>query len=120
VRIKNMQTLEHLQLELCNRRGVPVTFPHRHLKLGVSADFFSGKLPLNGLRHPAEDGTCGWFLWAGDQFSLAPDFFQSMHVEHLFERCPRVLPYLALPPGWRFLIADDHEDVWRDDSLLQI
>ena len=41
-----------------------------------------------------------------------------MHLEHLFGRCQRVLPYLALPPGWRFLIADGYEDVWRDDSLL--
>jgi hypothetical protein len=29
-------------------------------------------------------------------------------------------PYLALPPGWRFLIAPDYEDVWFDESLLHI
>ena len=113
-----METLEHLQSELCGRFGVPVTFPQRHLKLGISADFCSGNFPLNGLRHPPEDGTCGWFLWAGSELSSAPDFFQPMHLEHLFERCQRVLPYLALPPGWRFLIADGYEDVWQDDSLL--
>ncbi len=27
---------------------------------------------------------------------------------------PEVLPYLALPPGWRFLIADGYEDGWFD------
>jgi hypothetical protein len=115
-----MENLEHLQTNLCRRFGVPVTFPERHLKLGVSANFFSGKLPLNGLRHPPEDGTCGWFLWAGQEFSSAPDFFQPIHVEHLFQRGPQVLPYLALPPGWRFLVADNYEDVWQDDSLLVI
>jgi hypothetical protein len=115
-----MENLEHLQSELCRKYGVPVSFPSRHLKLGVSADFFSGKLPLNGLRHPAGDGTCGWFLWAGQEFSSAPDFFQPMHVEHIFERCPRVLPYLALPPGWRFLLADGYDDVWQDNSLLEV
>jgi len=115
-----METLEQLQSELCRRFGVPPTFPERHLKLGITADFFSGKLPLNGLRHPAEDDTCGWFLWPGQEFSPSPDFFQPMHLEHLFERCPRVLPYLALPPGWRFLIADGHEDIWQDDSLLVV
>ncbi|WP_434048948.1 MULTISPECIES: immunity protein Imm33 domain-containing protein [Sorangium] len=26
--------------------------------------------------------------------------------------------FLGLPPGWRFLIADEHEDVWKDPSLL--
>src|ERR1700722_20814793 len=70
-----METLEHLQSELCSRFGVSATFPQRHLKLGVSADFFSGKLPLNGLRHPPADGTCGWFLWAGEELSDAPQFF---------------------------------------------
>ena len=99
---------------------MPVTFPERNLKLGISADFFLGKLPLNGLRHLPEDGTCGWFLWAGQELSSSPGFFQPMHVKHLFERCPRVLPYLALPPGWRFLIADSYEDIWQDDSLLVV
>jgi hypothetical protein len=97
-----------------------VTFPERHLKLGVSVNFFSGKLPLNGLRHPPEDGTCGWFLWAGEEFSSAPDYFQPIHVEHLSERRAQVLPHLALPPGWRILVADDYEDVWQDDSLLVV
>jgi hypothetical protein len=36
------------------------------------------------------------------------------------EWCPAVLPYLELPPGWRFLIALGHEDVWEDPSLLNI
>jgi hypothetical protein len=115
-----MENLKHLQSELCRRFGVAPVFPAPHLKLGVSVDMLSGKYPLNGLRHPPENGTCGWFLWAGEQLSLAPDFFQPLHVEHLMERCSRVLPYLALPPGWRFLLADGYEDVWQDDSLLAV
>jgi hypothetical protein len=46
------------------------------------------------------------------------DFFQPLHVCHLHEWCPSVLPYLALPPGWRFQIAPGHEDVWFDQELL--
>ena len=52
----------------------------------------------------------------GQLLDPAPDFFQPLHVEHLFERYPRVLPYLALPalpPGWRFLFADGYEDVCK-------
>ena len=33
---------------------------------------------------------------------------------------PVALKYLALPPGWRFLEADGHEDVWHDSVLLDI
>ena len=108
-----LENMEQLQSELCRRFGVSPAFLVPHLMLGVSADVFLGSLPLNGLRHPPEDGTCGRFLWAGGQLSSAPDFFQPLHVEHLFERYPRVLPYLALPPGWRFLLADGYEDVCK-------
>jgi hypothetical protein len=67
-----------------------------------------------------EGDTCGWYLWAGEGFSEAPDFFEPLHVDHLVGRCPAVLPYLALGPGWRFLMANGHEDVWYDESLLRV
>lgn len=75
-------------------------------------------MPLNGLRHPPEEGTSGWFVWAGRELPDDPDFFVPLHVEHLDDWCPQVLPYLALPPGWRFLLAPGHEDVWHDPTLL--
>ena len=62
--------------------------------------------------------TCGWYLWADEEMSEDDDFFKPMHVYHLIERCPNVVKYLALPPGWRFLLAGDHEDVWFDAKLL--
>ena len=43
-----------------------------------------------------------------------------LHVGHLAERLPDVMPYLALPPGWRFLLAPGREDVWYDESLLNV
>lgn len=50
--------------------------------------------------------------------SSDPDFFQPLRVEHLTHWCPAVIPYLLLPPGYRFQIAPGHEDVWFDASLL--
>ena len=49
---------------------------------------------------------------------MLPIFFVPLHVVHLDEWCPEVKKYLGLPPGWRFLIAEGHEDVWFDESLL--
>jgi hypothetical protein len=46
-----------------------------------------------------------------------PDFFKPVHAAHLADRCPAVLTYLALPLGFGFLVADDHEDVWDDPEL---
>ncbi|HYS71853.1 MAG TPA: hypothetical protein VEM95_05475 [Thermoplasmata archaeon] len=43
-----------------------------------------------------------------------------VHVEHLDDWRPEVLPFLGLPPGWRFLLAKDYADVWEDRSLLDV
>jgi hypothetical protein len=91
------------------------------LKLGISQNFFSGKMPINGLRIPIkkDDTTCGWYLWAGETVSKDVDYFQPLHVHHLIEKYPPVLPYLGLPQGWRFLIAGAYEDVWFDEETLK-
>lgn len=86
-------------------------------KVGIAHDIRSGELPINGVRHLPENGTCGWYLWAGETLSEDPAFFVPLHVAHLAEWCPEVLPYLELPPGWRFLIAPGHEDVWFDPDV---
>ena len=74
-------------------------------------------MPINGIRHNQESGTTGWYLWTGE-YSSEADFFQPLHAKHLDEKCPQVLKYLGLSPGWRFLIANNHEDVWFDECLL--
>ncbi|WP_203899693.1 immunity protein Imm33 domain-containing protein [Virgisporangium aliadipatigenens] len=50
------------------------------------------ELPINGLRHP---------------------------LRHLVHQRPELMVYLALPAGWRFLLAPGYEDVWSDGSLLE-
>jgi hypothetical protein len=114
-----MPEVDGSQRQVCERFGVlPVAAPD-HLKLGMSRNVRGARTPIHGMRHPPEGDTTGWYIWSGE-LSTAPDFFQPLHVAHLREICPNVLPYLALPPGWRFLVADDYEDVWRDDSLLAV
>ncbi len=113
-----MHPVEAKQAEVCARQGVAPEPPSSFSKVGLALSTL-GQQPINGLRHPPESGTSGWFIWAGEQLSPAPDFFQPLHVQHLAERCPEALPYLALPPGWRFLVAPGQEDVWFDASLLE-
>jgi hypothetical protein len=112
-------TISLEQFKICEKYGArPVDAPP-HLKVGVAANVRSDKTPVNGLRHIPVGDTSGWYLWAGEELSSEPDFFRPVHVKHLNEMRPEVLKYLALPPGWRFLIADDYEDVWFDESLLK-
>ena len=105
------------QREICTRFATGVDAPAPHTKLGVALQT-RGQLPLNAFRHPAEGDTCGWYLWWGDTLTEDPEFFHPMHVLHMQERCPEIVPYLALPPGWRVQLAPGHEDVWYDEKLL--
>ena len=89
------------------------------MKVGLAKNVRTSDLPIHGLRHPPEADTSGWFIWAGEELSDHPDFFEPTHVGHLAELIPEVMPYLALPPGWRFLIAPGHEEVWEDPSLRE-
>ncbi len=68
---------------------------------------------------PPEANASGWYIWSGD-LSDAADFFKPIHLEHLADLIPAAVPYLSLPAGWRFQIAPGHEDVWQDDSLLNL
>ena len=108
------------QEAICRTAGVACRAPSPLSKAGVSANVRTGLLPLNGLRHPEEGDSSGWFIWAGEELSQAPDFFQPLHVTHLEEWCPEIVKFLGLPPGWRFLKAGEVEDIWFDESLLQV
>ena len=119
IELKQMD-VEASQLETCRKHGVECVPSDLNSKLGVSDNFFSGELPLNGLRHPLSGDTCGWYLWAGETLSDATDFFKPLHVSHLLERNAAIMRFLSLPPGWRFLVANDYEDVWFDSTLLEI
>ena len=109
------------QKAVCNKYHSPFVETPLDLKIGVSLNVKEGVYPINGLRHPPEGDTTGWYIWAGEQFSEDPNFFVPLHVAHLSEWCPDVIKYLGLAPGWRFLIAPPaYEDVWEDQSLLEI
>ncbi|MGN6396471.1 MAG: immunity protein Imm33 domain-containing protein [Mucilaginibacter sp.] len=116
---RNFMDLIKEQKLICDRYGAPFSASPFYLKVGVSMNLRDGIYPVNGIRHPIQGDTTGWYIWAGD-YSSASDFFKPLHVEHLEEWCPYVLKYLGLSPGWRFQIAPDYEDVWEDVSLTDI
>lgn len=104
------------QTALCARFNSEVVPAEPNLKLGIALSTLD-LLPLNASRHRQENGTCGWYIYGGE-YSSTPDFYQPLHVAHLSEYCPQFLPYLALSPGWRVLLAPGYEDVWFDERCL--
>ncbi|MFA6423865.1 MAG: hypothetical protein WCV83_00960 [Candidatus Magasanikbacteria bacterium] len=103
---------------MCDKYGVKWIESPDSMKVGISKNIKEGKLPINGMRHPISGDTTGWYIWGGEDITKDKDFFVPLHVNHLEEWCPQVLKYLGLPPGSRFQIADNYEDVWTDKSLL--
>jgi len=112
-----MTTIIDYQKAICEKYKAPYQECDLDLKVGISPNVKNGERPLNGLRIREENGTSGWYIWAGE-WSNDPDFFVPLHGKHLTEWADILIPYLGLPEGWRFLIAEDYEDVWEDKSLL--
>jgi hypothetical protein len=112
-----MELIEE-QRELCKKYGSLFVESAFNLKVGIAKNIKDKVWPINGLRHPLEGDTTGWYIWGGEKFLDDPDFFVPLHVEHLKEWRPEILKYLGLAPGWRFLIGEgNYEDVWEDKTL---
>ncbi|MNH10017.1 hypothetical protein D3C87_1234060 [compost metagenome] len=106
------------QKEICIKYSQDFFRTSLDLKIGISDNFNSGEMPLNGLRHFPEGDTSGWYIWAGE-YSESEDFFKPIHIFHLLESFPEIVKYLGLPPGNRFLMDNKgYEDVWFDEGLL--
>ena len=90
--------------------------------LGLRPECSPEVWPVHALRHPPKGTTSGWYVWRGDPVIPQNDehFFKASHPEHMGPGFDLLLPYLALPPGWRVLVAPGHEDVWYDEALLEI
>lgn len=88
--------------------------------IGIADSCFGSAVPINGLRHPEENNTNGWYIWAGEEFSEDVDFFKPYCLEHAIEKCPEIVRFLGLPPGWRFLCDGEYRDVWADQNLLEV
>jgi hypothetical protein len=110
--------LNELQRMICEKYKTSFLESPSFLKVGISKNIRDGVLPINGVRYHPEGDTTGWYFWGGEQFSEDPDFFVPLHVAHLEDWNPVIIKYLGLPPGWRFLVHNDFEDVWFDEEVF--
>lgn len=108
--------LEDKQRQVCAKFHATYQACNLQLKVGVSTNLKDGLHPINGLRVKEENGMSGWYIWVGE-WSDKDDFFVPLHGEHLKNWAEIAIPYLGLPEGWRFLVAEDYEDVWYDPTL---
>jgi len=105
------------QREVCRKYGANFSEAPPGSRVGIAIPTLD-RMPLNGLRVPPTQTTSGWYLWAGEECSDHPDFYEPICIEHLEDLCPAALPFLGLPAGWRFLTDGYHTDVWFDPDLI--
>lgn len=74
------------QKAICERYSAPCLESSDDLKVGIAMNVRTGLLPINGLRHPPEGDTTGWYIWAGEELSQEPGFFVPLHVTAVPER----------------------------------
>lgn len=95
--------------QVCADYGSAFHPPAPHDKAAVALETLH-LLPLNLRRVTPEAGHCGWVVWGGEGRTGGEGFFQPLAVAKLLERCPQLLPLLALAPGWQVQVRPDD---WR-------
>ena len=113
------EAVEEQQRSLCRELSYEYVPADPDSKLGFAMET-QDLIPINGLRHPPQGESNGWYIWGGEEFSTDQDFFTPLHTHHLIRHCPQALKFLGLPPGYRFIVAENYVDVWFDSSVLEI
>ena len=78
-----------------------------------------GLLPINGMRRQAHRGESGWTVWCGADIPADEEtFFSELPAFNIQRSLAEAYQFLALPPGYRFLIAGAFAKAWFDPGLL--
>jgi len=99
-------------------------YPAPFVRALIGRTVADGVRPLYGGRgRPRPDrGDSGWTIWAGEPDMHAAserDGFDIVPIPEVRARSREVWSFLALPPGWAFVLApDDTVDLYEDPDLL--
>ncbi len=115
----DQKRFEEAQKAVCKQFGAGFVSPVPEAKINFASSS-AGQMPINGLRHPPTGESSGWYIWCGESFSEAADFFEPRCTQHFYDERHELIRLLGLAPGWRFLKAGDYLDVWYDPTLLTI
>lgn len=108
------------QHDLCTAVGAAFGPPHASHTVYVSEGVYEGVLPLEGVRYPAHPPDAGWFLTT-DQYNGDFRSLKRVHLFHLTEARPELIPLVGLPAGYRFTLKDEDCDcdVWFDPEAAK-
>lgn len=103
------------QNKLCQENKCQFMPPRPDRKVAISEGVYEG-LPVQGVRYPSPEHMSGWWLTT-DQYDGNVDSLQVVHMYHLTAKRPDLIPYIALPYGYRF--DSSSGVVWPDKNIKQ-
>lgn len=98
-------TYHRQQQQTCARFGAAFS-PSAALQLAAVSDGVHEGDPVAGVRYPPkDDDDSGWCL-STNRFDGTLDTVRREHLFHVTNDRLDVVPYLALPPGYRFVYSE--------------
>ncbi|WP_010604482.1 immunity protein Imm33 domain-containing protein [Pseudoalteromonas maricaloris] len=104
-----------VQQECCENYRAQYTPVDEEQMVVISDGVYEG-LPLEGVRYPSPDHMSGWWLTT-DEYNGDTSSLKTVHFTHIVEHRPEVAIYMALPPGYRFMLGGQEEHVWFDEEV---
>ncbi|WP_251962128.1 hypothetical protein [Pseudomonas sp. Marseille-Q5299] len=105
--------LWHAQHEVCRKLAATYTPPRFEQLVVVSAGVLEGEA-TEGVRYPSPDHMSGWWL-STDRYDGNLESLQTLHLQHVVNKRPDLVKYLALPFGYRFYGPTDQ--YWQDEKI---
>lgn len=118
---KRLPSISDAQFAICKKLKVKPQRPWAFGRALMGGSLQPDVWPVYGVRSlPRPDrGDCGWTFWTGDSDmsrAAKKSKFEIIEVQAIGDRCPAVVPYLALPPGWAFVLGPDGSaDVYENE-----
>jgi hypothetical protein len=88
------------QVRECDRHGVQPVFPSFNQMVVISEGVENG-MPLQGVRYPSPPHMSGWWL-STEAYDGNIKSLRTVHYYHVTFSRPELVPYFALPHGFRF------------------
>ena len=106
------------QSNVCRQAGAEFSPPRPDQKVATSVGVVEGELPVWGVRYTAPPHMSGWYLttqgYSGEIKDLRVD-----HLYHVTSRRPDIVPFLALPAGFRFEVTNQGSRAFLDEQALR-
>ncbi|MEI8644369.1 hypothetical protein P4S60_01650 [Pseudoalteromonas sp. Hal040] len=111
----DINELTAVQHECCLNYKAKYTPIDQECMVVISDGVYEG-LPLEGVRYHSPKHMTGWWLTT-DEYNGDISSLKMVHFTHIVEYRPEVAIYMALPPGYRFMLGGEQEHVWFDEEV---